>query len=419
VSRHDADKNATHLPEPLPRTTLPSGRPTPLALWRGAALANAAATSGADTGALLKALARRWPLALALGLLLAGAGAIAAWFLLAAPYTAFAQVQVKASPEWIGFRGPEEGRSEFLTFLRTQARHLKSRFVLSAALTREETKNLPIVLRQADPLAWLEDELLVESQEGSEIITATLRGPEPTELTALINAVIKAYEKEVVQAENDQRKKRLDEVENQYNLRYEDLRKKKESLKQMADDLGATETLALSQKQVNLLAWLGELRRQHGLVRGELMQAQLRLETYKAQPPKSPELPDIENTVNEALDADPAVKVLKDKQERYQEVVDQYERRRPGVEDSVKKEAQREVEKLDQKLADKRAKVRANVEERLRTQAKAIFDKAKAEYDAIGPSLEKQMARLTKEEEQLRKEIETLGKEADKFGRSS
>ena len=176
MSRHDADKNA-NLPEPLPRLAPPEVRPTAVTAWRGTALTGAAPSS--DTSALLKALARRWPLALVLGLILAAAGGAAAWFLLAAPYVAFAQVRVAATqPSWI-FKNPEEGRSEFLTYLRTQARLLKSRFVLSAALSREETKNLPVVLRQPDPLAWLEDELLIDTQEGSEIITPTLRGPDP------------------------------------------------------------------------------------------------------------------------------------------------------------------------------------------------------------------------------------------------
>src|SRR5262245_33082872 len=211
----------------MPRAATSTLRPAPLAVWRGAALANAAA-SGTDTAALLKALARRWPLALVLGLILAGAGAAAAWYLLAAPYAAFAQVRVASKDgAWFG-KNPDEGRSEFLTYLRTQARHLKSRFVLSEALKRDEVKNLPIILRQPDPLVWLEDELQVETQEGSEFITVTLRGPEPTELTALVNAVVKAYEKEIVEAENGQRKARVDEVGKQYNLKNSALRTKKE-----------------------------------------------------------------------------------------------------------------------------------------------------------------------------------------------
>src|SRR5262249_13776922 len=152
--------------------------------------------------------------------------------------------------------------------------HLKSRFVLSEALKRDEVKNLPIVLRQPDPLVWLEDELQVETQEGSEFITVTLRGPEPTELTALVNAVVKAYEKEIVQGENEQRKARADEVEKQYRLKHSALRTKKESLRQMADDIGTSDSQALSQIQMNLLTRLGERERQYGEARTQRVLAQ-------------------------------------------------------------------------------------------------------------------------------------------------
>jgi capsular exopolysaccharide synthesis family protein len=420
VSRLDADKNSANVPEPSPRPGALAMRPTPMTMWRGAALANPGAASGADTGALLKALARRWPLALVLGLILGAVGAAAAWFFLAAPYTAFAQVQVKANPEVIAFGSPEESRNEFLTFLRTQARHLKSRFVLSAALTRDETKNLPRVLRQADPLAWLEDELLVESQEGSEIIQIKKSGPEPGEELALVNAVIKAYEKEVVEAENDLRKKRLDELESQYNARHEELRKKRDSLRQMAEDLGgSTDSLALSQIQVNKLSRLGEWERQHSQARTETMLAQLRLDAHKAAPPKVPETPNLDATVDAAFEADPEIKILKDKLEKYQDVVAEYERRRPNSEDAVKKSAQREADKLEKKLDDKRAKMRAGFQERFEAEAKAKFDTARAEYEAMRPGLEKQVEIWTKEEQRLRQEIELLAKEAATFGRSS
>src|SRR5215472_1921704 len=155
VSRIDADKNA-NVPEPLPRLAPPAVRPTAVTAWRGAALAGAAA-SGSDTSALLKALARRWPLALVLGLILAAAGGAAAWYFLAAPYVAFAQVRVASTPDTILFKNPDEGRNEFLTYLKTQAKHLKSRFVLNEALKRDEVKNLSSILRQPDPLLWLED----------------------------------------------------------------------------------------------------------------------------------------------------------------------------------------------------------------------------------------------------------------------
>jgi capsular exopolysaccharide synthesis family protein len=415
VSRYDGDKNPAGLPEPTPRVTPPVLRPTPVAVWRGGV--NGA--GAADTGALLKALSRRWPLALVLGIIFAGGAGAAAWFLLAAPYTAFAQVRVKASPEEVAFKSPEEGRSEFLTFLRTQARHLKSRFVLNGALTREETKNLPIVLKQADPLAWLEDELVVDSQEGSEFIIIKFSGPDAAEAAALVNAVIKVYEKEVVDAENKQRTDRLGEVESKFNQHQEQLRRKRDRLREIAKDLGYSDSMALSQVQVNRLSRLGERERQHGQARTEKMMAQLRLDAHNAQMPKAKEMPDLAALAEEAYDADLEVKVQKKELERYQESLATLERRRPGEEDSVKKEARRQIEQLQTKLDEKKAKLKSNIEQRYKTVAKAEYDKARTDYEVLRPGLEKQVDIWTKEEERLRKEAEDLAREAGTFGQVS
>src|SRR5947209_3344530 len=95
---------------PLPATrtrALPAGSPTGL-------------SSGPDLPALLRALQRRWLLAMALGLLLAPAAAATAWLVLSAKYTAFAQLHMASVPPFTGSK-PEasEGRSEFSTFQKT------------------------------------------------------------------------------------------------------------------------------------------------------------------------------------------------------------------------------------------------------------------------------------------------------------
>jgi capsular exopolysaccharide synthesis family protein len=349
--------------------------------------------------------------------MLAGAGAAAAWVLLAAPYTAFAQVRVASTQPGFLLKNPEEGRSEFLTYLRTQAKHLKSRFVLSEALKRDETKNLPSVLRQADPLVWLEDELIVETTEGSEFITPSLRGSDPDELIALVNAVIRAYEKEIIEAEKADQARRLDRLEKEYNERSTGLRSKKESFKQMAVDLHTTDSPTLSHQQLTLMADLAEQRRAHSQARTELAQAQHRLDLHKVQEPKMPELPDIEVAVNEALDADLEVKQWKEKLEKYQEIVEQFEARAPN--DPDKKTAQREVAKYEKKLAAKREKLQATAEERLRAAVKSKYQEARDGHEALRPALEKQIDHWTKEEERLREDVKALASEAAKFGDSS
>lgn len=421
MSRLDAEKSpSASLPEPALRVPVAgSGKASaivPSAAWRGGALTLPPQQTGTDMTALLKALARRWPMALVLGMILAAAGGAAAWFLLAAPYTAFAQVRVASSPNSILFKNPEEGRNEFLTYLKTQAKHLKSRFVLNEALKRAETKGLSSVLRQPDPLVWLEDELVVESTEGSEFITVTLRGQEAEEMIALVGAVIKAYVKEIVDVEIQERKQRLDKLESFFLEKESELSQKKDRLKEMMKDVGTTEQLTLTQKQLSLLNMLTEQRKNLATAKGELLKSQLQLKSYRAQAPKMPELPNMEAAVNEALEADPDVKHARDRIDKIQEVVLDYERRAVNKNDPDLKKLRHEIEKQEKKLADRREKLKASAEARVHAEAQNRFDAAKAAFDAQLPSLEETVDIWTKEEKRLRDEVEQLAKEAEKIG---
>src|SRR4051812_36498286 len=85
-----------------------------------------------DVVALLKALRRRWVLALATGLLCAGSVAAAMWYLMPpAQYTAEAVLNVSASPPRLIFTTAEEW-SRF--YYQNQLAMIRSRLVLNAAL---------------------------------------------------------------------------------------------------------------------------------------------------------------------------------------------------------------------------------------------------------------------------------------------
>jgi capsular exopolysaccharide synthesis family protein len=388
----------------------------PSSSWRGRAVAIPPQKPGTDTTALLKALARRWPMALVLGMILAAAGGAAAWFLLAAPYTAFAQVRVASTQNSILFKNPEEGRNEFLTYLKTQAKHLKSRFVLNEALKRDEVKGLSSVLRQADPLLWLEDELVVESTEGSEFITVTLHGPEAEEMVALVGAVIKAYVKEIVEVEIQERKQRLDKLEAFFLEKENALSQKKDRLKEMIKEVGTTESLTLTQKQLSLLNMLTEQRKNLALAKGELVKAQLQLKSFRAQEPKMPEMPNLDAAVNEALEADPDIKHARDRIDKCNEVIADYEQRAVNKNDPDLKKIRHEIEKQEKKIAERREKFRASAEERVRADIRGRFDALKAGYEAQRPALDETVDIWTKEEKRLHDEVDQLAKEAEKIG---
>src|SRR5207245_2982474 len=242
-----------------------------------------ALAAGPDAKALLQALGRRWLTAASIGILLATAAGLAAWSLLAPKYTAFAQLHVNSTPPWLVFRNPDEGRGEFLTYQKTQAARIRGRFVLNAALNRDEVKKLRLVQEQSEPITWLEDELKVEAQEGSEIITLALSGPYPGELVTLVNAVTQSYLQEIVNVERKRRSDRLVELEDIYIKSNEKLRRKREDWRETAKRLGTSDSMALTQKQVNLLNEFADVKKQLTQVQFDFMKAQGRLEAHRAR----------------------------------------------------------------------------------------------------------------------------------------
>ena len=99
---------------------------------------------------------RRWLLAVVLGVLAAAGAGAAVWFLLPANYQVFAQLQIASSQQsLVSSQNRAEGRGDFSTFLKTQMDRIRSRYVITAALKRDEVKRLKAVELAVmdDPLA--------------------------------------------------------------------------------------------------------------------------------------------------------------------------------------------------------------------------------------------------------------------------
>jgi succinoglycan biosynthesis transport protein ExoP len=134
------------------------------------------------------------------GLLLGGCAAYAAWELLATKYESTALLQVSSVPPALAnHNNPNQARTDFQTYLKTTSSLIKSDFVLNAAL--RDLKDSPTIKAQKDPIKFLEEELLVTSADGSEVIKVTFKSHEPNDAKRIVDAVQKAFMAEVVQKE--------------------------------------------------------------------------------------------------------------------------------------------------------------------------------------------------------------------------
>jgi len=360
-------------------------------------------------------LGRRWLLAAFLGMLLAGGAGSAVWFFLPIRHTAYSQLRVAMTPPWLVVRNADtsEGRGEFLTYLRTQAAWIKNYFVLGAALQREEVKNLQMVREQPEPLTWLTEELKVEFQEGSEIMTVSMTGNDPAEVVTLVKAVTQTYLDKIVNMEREGRRARLAELNDIYDRSVDKLRTQRNVQRKLAESLGTSDSQALTQKQVNLLALFGEKQRLHGQMQTELMRAKARQESFLArekavvtEPTLSPAL------LNEALEADLTGRQLLLRVNQLQDLVSEYQHSALRDDEPSLKKAQAMLEETKKNLEVRRTELRPDVMERLK-------QKNQNDNQATLAQIQTEVASLTEQEKKLQGEVQALEKEADKVGTSS
>lgn len=89
-------------------------------------------------------------------------------------------------------RGPVN-IEEFRRFKRDEVLAINSVMVVAAALNRPNIAQLGIIRRQKDAVAWLKNELEIDSAEDSEIVFLRIRGRNATEMRQILNSVATSY----------------------------------------------------------------------------------------------------------------------------------------------------------------------------------------------------------------------------------
>src|SRR5262245_50848541 len=168
-----------------------------------------------DEGAGLRVLTYirlHWLMIVFCGSLLGAGGAYAAWELLASKYESYALLQVSSAPTSLANQNnPNQARTDFSTYVKTTSALIKSEFVLNAAL--RDIKDLPAIKSQSDPIKFLDEELLVTWQDGSEVIRITFKSGEPQDAKKIVDAVQNAFMKEVVLKDVQEKQLFLKKVE--------------------------------------------------------------------------------------------------------------------------------------------------------------------------------------------------------------
>jgi Mrp family chromosome partitioning ATPase len=161
---------------------------------------------------ILTYLRLHWLMIAFCGTLLGGTGAYAAWELLPSKFESYSLLQVSSAPTALASsNNPNQGRTDFATYVKTTATLVKADFVLNAAL--RDIKDLNTIKNQKDPIKFLNEELVVLATDGSEVVKVSMAGHDPGDVKKIVDAVQKAFMAEVVQKEIMEKKVFLQKVE--------------------------------------------------------------------------------------------------------------------------------------------------------------------------------------------------------------
>jgi capsular exopolysaccharide synthesis family protein len=295
----------------LPVNALPHGNGE----WNGLALKEPAAEqAGPDLSVYLHAMRRHWLLALAIGLLCAAPAGLAVFFLIGTRYTAYSVLHISMQEVSIlGNNGPLVDRDRFEIYKNSQQEQLLSRLVLLSALRKPEVKDIPIIREKtlsSDPIDWLAGKLSVSFPGKAEQMVVSLSLPDAKEAKTLVNAVVDSYMSDVVNVENEKKKKKYDEAERTCGEKEQQMRMKREELKSLVGAVGGADPESLGVKLKMVLEELALYRNQQaqqfyeaGKVKGELAaQVALFEDVNKA------EVPEVE--IDILIQADPVAKQL-------------------------------------------------------------------------------------------------------------
>jgi capsular exopolysaccharide synthesis family protein len=243
---------------------------------------------GVTPAAVLAAVRRRWRTALALGLVLGVACAVAVYTLRPDKYTAYALLRIAPAEHKI-LQQEAARPQESSAYTRTQLALIRSRPVLNRALLDKTVHQSPLVQQQSDPLEWLEKELVAEQIQNTEVVRVSLtaRGA-GSDLAPIVNAVIDAYKAEVLNGEDAAQQRHLEDLRKLNADLESKLRDLRAAFQRQAKGVRGSDSKILTLKQQTLLEEYANHKRELAALNTRDRDLEIKVALYKVRLESSP-----------------------------------------------------------------------------------------------------------------------------------
>lgn len=319
-------------------------------------------------------------------------------------------------------------------YMRTQIALLRSRPVLQSALKDEKVRQLPLVLKQSNPVEWLEKELTVDQLPNTEIVRVSLaaRGA-GGDLAPVVNAVVAAYLREVVRAEDDAQKGQLSALQMAYGNAEEKLRQLQQTFQDLTRTFKGGDSKILTLRQQALVDDHSTAKREIAAANTRLRELELKIAAYRLElepavasvriqlpfrqfatahlpcPFLARDRHAADLVLDHDLGSDPRAVVLETEVAKLRDQLRQYEERAADPNSPFKAEMKRRLESAEAALQAAHNERRTAAAARHRRTAGASAGRLLREAETERLAIERQRAVLQDEAAAVKKELDSLG----------
>jgi polysaccharide biosynthesis transport protein len=394
---------------------------------------------GLDYRRVWHSFRRRWVPATVVALTLGSIAGALTFLFLPQGYESVAWLRVRDKSGMYG-AGMGRDNAEYEAYRKTQVQLIKSPLVLMAALRRPGVNGLATLQAEEDKVGWLMRNVQVSAPMESEVLQVRLRGENPQEITAIVNAVTNAYLTDVVNKEKAERLGRRDALEKKYKENMAEIRTRLDTYHDLAKTLGTTDSTEVTTQRALLLDHLGTLRAQQTQLQRDiaLLDGELAVMDAKERGEISLEQSVPEEMVDAMLLRDPQFTELRDRLAGIEEaIVYQAQRSARGGNDPAVKNLERMRGSMVARMEERREELKPQIITQLSMDAAGRRTGAAAESpvvlrlrrEILARQLDeaaKDFGRVADEVKQLgqanadlmarRQEIEQLSKVTDEMG---
>lgn len=270
------------------------------------------------TRLVYRALKRYWWAILPVWLALSAGLMALAWVRIPPLYQAVAWIEVAAPAREIYARGFNADNSGF--FLETQVQLITNTKVLGTALAdHPELADLPSLRGAEDLEAQIRDSLVVASKRGTSLIQVAMTSESPTEAADIINAVIRAYLKNVKNWTDQETNERIELFEVMVREHSAEVTRKRTELESLGRQVGTTDVESLRDTNRTTAKKYEEMADELSNVRIRLQASEMLLDRLrKTVAQTSLTQAEIDNEMRDRFYADPRVQVIQQDLERLQ-----------------------------------------------------------------------------------------------------